>query len=75
MKVCCLCGETKPYDAFHAMRGMKDGYRNECKECLKPLRRAWYDANKEKAVQAAKEWQERNPERVEAYRKRVPGQA
>lgn len=33
MKKCRICGAIKSYEAFYAMKGMKDGYRNECKPC------------------------------------------
>ena len=32
-ETCRICGETKPIDAFYTMKGMRDGYRNECKVC------------------------------------------
>jgi hypothetical protein len=31
LKTCRICGESKPLEAFYKMKGMRDGYRNECK--------------------------------------------
>lgn len=34
-KFCRDCKEEKPFDAFHKMSGVSDGYRPICKECRK----------------------------------------
>jgi hypothetical protein len=65
-KICRLCGEAKAISDFYAMKGMRDGYRNECKRCHLAARKAKYDSAA--AVARAKAWAERNPERVAAYR-------
>jgi hypothetical protein len=66
-KACRLCGEVKPLDEFHRAEGMRDGHRNECRSCTKSLRRAHYESNRERYIQAAQRWQARNPERTAAY--------
>ena len=45
---------------------MRDGRRNECKPCFQADRKAKY--NSAEAVARVKRWQERNPERLAAYR-------
>lgn len=74
VKRCNKCDLPKPVSHFYRASGTKDGRRGECVDCAKLIRRAWYDANREKAVAAAERWQRRNPERVrvyqEAYRSR-----
>ncbi len=49
MKRCRICKETKPLDAFYAMKGMRDGFRNECKECNLARRKRWYTNNSAKS--------------------------
>ena len=66
-KTCKKCGQMKPIDRFYKAAGTKDGHRGECIDCAKVIRRTWYDANKDKAVEAARRWQQRNPERTAAY--------
>jgi hypothetical protein len=39
---------------------MADGHRSECKECSRAIRRAWYRANREKAIANVKRWQQEN---------------
>jgi len=34
-KVCSKCGIEKPISEFYMRKGSRDGYRNECKQCLK----------------------------------------
>ena len=66
-KRCTVCGVLKPLDEFHGASAMRDGHRNECKACTKELRRAHYEANRQRYIEAAQRWQERNPERTAAY--------
>jgi CRISPR/Cas system-associated protein Cas10 (large subunit of type III CRISPR-Cas system) len=65
MKRCRVCGELKPLDAFYRARGMKDGYRGECKPCFKASAKARYDSPT--AVARAKQWRVDNRERHRAY--------
>ena len=34
-KTCRKCGQTLPVSQFYRDKGLKDGYKNECKECSK----------------------------------------
>ena len=66
MKRCRICNETKAFDAFYAMKGMRDGYRNECKACNLAERAAKYAADPEmqsRARQRVRDWQAENRER------------
>jgi hypothetical protein len=63
MKACRLCGEVKPYQAFYAQVGMRDGYRNECKACFQAAAKAKRDADPElraAAVRRAQKWRDEN---------------
>lgn len=33
-KTCTICKQTKPASEFHKQAGLKDGLRNDCKECI-----------------------------------------
>lgn len=66
-KPCRLCGEVKPFEEFYRADGMRDGCRNECKACFKAQARARYDSAA--AVERARQWALRNPERAAQYRK------
>jgi hypothetical protein len=35
MKTCNRCFEEKPYSEFYEKTNMKDGYRNQCKVCVR----------------------------------------
>jgi Recombination endonuclease VII len=69
MKRCKKCGETKPLAEFHKATDMKDGYRSECKTCARAIRRAWYAANREKAIADVRRWQQENKEHLHEYRR------
>lgn len=64
MKLCNCCGIEQAFDCFYRHRSYSDGYRSECKKCLKaksqsPLRKA-------QLLASAKRWQAKNPEKVRA---------
>ena len=44
------------------MKGMRDGYRNECKACNLARRRAAYAANPRPAIERVERWRRENPE-------------
>jgi hypothetical protein len=48
------------------MKGMRDGYRNECKACNLAQRAAKYRENPEPTKARVRKWQADNPERVKA---------
>lgn len=68
-KLCRKCGETKSLNEFHRVAGMRDGHRNECRDCYRGLARARYQRDPAKAIAAAKRWQQENAERLNAYRR------
>ena len=69
MKRCRICGETKPLSDFYAMRGMRDGHRNECKACHAAARAARYRADPAKEIARVRKWQQDNSERLSEYRR------
>jgi hypothetical protein len=80
-KTCRICGEEKRLSEFHRANTMRDGFRNECKDCFRVLWKARYDADPERrrrAVERAKAWQRANPERLREAQRRIrarPGYA
>ncbi len=69
MKRCKKCGAMKPLEEFYRSRGMRDGYRNDCKFCNLAEKRHRYIADPAAAKARVKRWQQENPERVNAYRR------
>ena len=69
-KTCVKCGVVKPVTAFYAQAGMRDGYRNDCKECMAQYRKARYRSDPEVSKQRVREWRERNPERYRESQRR-----
>ena len=67
MKRCGKCKETKPFGMFSRDKGLKDGYKKQCKACNK----AYYEANKEKIAERMKAYKAANKdkiaERMKAY--------
>src|SRR5262245_47281721 len=74
-KSCRICGRELPLTSFHIARDARDGHRGECKECFRSLWKARYDADPERrrrAVQRAKDWQARNPEKYAEIQRQYP---
>ena len=67
MKKCSKCGEVKPITDFYAMKGMRDGYRNECKRCHLAARKLRYDENPQPAKDRTTQWRRENKERHAQY--------
>lgn len=40
-KKCRICDEVKELTEFHKKKGSPDGYRNECKECVKDIQKKY----------------------------------
>lgn len=74
MKTCLDCGETLSLAEFPVKDRGRRGPR--CKPChaqyLKPLRKAWYEKNKERKKRKSAEWREKNrdliPQKRQEYR-------
>jgi len=43
-KKCRICEEILEIENFHIKRSTKDGYRNECKECVKGIQKKYKEA-------------------------------
>ena len=63
-KFCYKCNENKPLDAFGKNKSKKDGLSTECKPCKKLQDRRYYNENKNKVLESAKNYRTKNPEKV-----------
>ena len=66
-KRCKKCGIEKEISEFHKESKMKDGYRNECKQCRNSYRKGKYYENHSHELERRKNHREDN---LEAVRKR-----
>ena len=46
---------------------MRDGHRNECKDCFRQIARARYRKDPRRVIETVQQWRRDNPERVKAY--------
>jgi len=58
-KVCKVCGIRKPYSEYHRNR---NGYKGKCKECVSEKAHTYWNKNKERLQEQAKERNRRNSE-------------
>ena len=63
-KTCSQCGETKSVSEFFTHKGMKDGFRPNCKACLLLTQRARYDLDKPKILEWQKQYAQTNADAV-----------
>lgn len=63
VKTCSKCKEEKPYVEFHKKKCAKDGYKSQCKSCIK----AYREANKDKIKAQNKSYREANKDKRSAY--------
>ena len=73
-KICRVCGKPKNIEEFHKKKGSPDGYRNECKECVKDIQKKYKEApgfkEKQKEYDKNRLSRKRNPETLKAAKKR-----
>lgn len=76
MKICKKCLIEKEFSMFYAHKLTSDGYRNECKDCIKAHNKKYHVANKERTNQRNKNYYYENIEiskkRVRDYRDKYP---
>jgi hypothetical protein len=57
----------KPFSEFYKMKGMRDGYRNECKACSLRQKHERYVRDPDREIARVQKWRDENPERYAAY--------
>lgn len=55
-KKCPKCGKVKPVEEFFRNKYKRDGRQSRCKECMKPLFRAWYETHTKLHRKLADSW-------------------
>jgi hypothetical protein len=66
LKKCGKCGELKPFEYFYKAKGMKDGYRSDCKACNLVAKAARHASHPQPGRLRAAQWNKENPERYRA---------
>lgn len=61
-KTCIKCGKGKSVDDFPKAKGTKDGYRNNCKSCVRIYNEKYIEVNKEKFKTLTRKYYEENKE-------------
>jgi hypothetical protein len=56
----------KPLSEFYTMKGMRDGYRNECKACNLRQEHERYVRDSKREIARVQNWRDDNPERYAA---------
>jgi len=59
---------------FYKMKGMRDGYRNDCKACNLAAKHERYVANPEPVKNRARQWQKENADRHAAWQREYRAQ-
>lgn len=61
MKRCSICKQILDIGEFHKERACNDGLSAKCKTCAAVYRKDYYWRTRDKAVQYAKDWQNKHP--------------
>lgn len=69
-RICSSCGINKPLSEFALSRTRKLGREYCCKKCCRERARKWYQNNREKAKETARQWKLKHPERVRVLNRR-----
>lgn len=70
VKKCSKCTKTKPLSEFYKFDQMADGYRNDCKECVKARASKHSRDNPEMARIRSRRYKNANREKVRVSNKR-----
>lgn len=68
---CNRCGELKPTSEFYRHKQRKCGFSSECKICVRPRQKAYYDTHREAIIEGVKKWGKDNPEKLKVNKKRA----
>lgn len=64
MKECIKCKELKELCEYHEDKRNKDRYKNQCKSCIKELKKKYFEVNKEYIKERSKKYYEVNKEKI-----------
>ena len=68
MKECTRCKVVKSHDDFAKKAARKDGLQSICKDCMKIIKKAHYEANKAKVIASNKVKRQAMVDKVWAYK-------
>lgn len=69
-KICKICGEEKVVNDFYKEKNCAGGYRNECKECYKRIRKEYRDRNNESLLVQKKKYYKENRDSILEYKRK-----
>lgn len=64
MKLCSGCTVLKDLTEFHKNKNSKDGHVSQCKECVAKKTKKWREENREKSLQAKRDWHHKSKEKA-----------
>jgi 5-methylcytosine-specific restriction endonuclease McrA len=67
---CTICKKVFPIEQFTKLKSSKKGYRRQCYECARVLRKKQYDKYPERAKEYSKAYRKAHPEKCREYTKR-----
>ena len=67
-QLCITCEIEKPVTEYYKDKRMKNGYKNECKECAGERRKKHYKENKEKVLEYNKQYYKDNADKLKKDR-------
>lgn len=71
-KRCARCGVWRDSETeFYRNAKTADGRQSWCKQCMKTYRKTvYYPKNRERVIEGVSRWQDENPEKRKAYKRR-----
>ena len=63
IKICNRCFQEKPLNNFYKLKISADGYKNQCKECIKQ----YYRENKDRILEVRKQYCHQNRNKINEY--------
>ncbi|MFL2134918.1 hypothetical protein ACEN33_00615 [Ruoffia sp. FAM 24228] len=63
-QVCITCEIEKSLTEYYKDKRMKNGYKNECKECVKERRKKRYEENKDEVLEYNKQYYKANASKL-----------
>lgn len=68
-KLCGLCKQDLPREAFYKAKAQSDGLQHRCKQCANSYGKKWRSSNQEKYKNLLNAWRSRNPDYHEKWYK------
>ena len=69
-KICTKRKVEKPIIEFYKRNDSNDGYRNECKKCVRDKSKKWRENNPEKYKELNINWAKNNPDKIKEISKK-----